>query len=80
MLSIYKNERTDHTYQTEKRCGRFAIVEYDYMGEQPQIMGVYKTEDRAQEVLDTLADNMDWQWVGKQGVSDGKTEWLFQKD
>ncbi len=70
MLSIYKNERTNHTYQTEKRCGRFVIIEYDYMGEQPQIMGTYDTRGHAQDVLDRLADSMDWKYCGRQSENE----------
>jgi hypothetical protein len=44
----------------------FAIIERDYMGEQPQIMGTFSTRTRAQDVLDTLADEMDWKFCGKQ--------------
>jgi hypothetical protein len=44
----------------------FAIIERDYMGEQPQIMGTFPTRTRAQDVLDTLADEMDWKFCGKQ--------------
>jgi hypothetical protein len=66
VLSIYKNQRTNHTFQTEKRGNMFAIIERDYMGEQPQIMGTFSTRTRAQDVLDTLADEMDWKFCGKQ--------------
>lgn len=70
MLSIYKNERTNHTYQTEKRGCWFVITERDYMGEQPQILSKHDTRGKAQDVLDRLADSMDWKYCGRQSENE----------
>ncbi len=66
MLSIYKNLRTNHTYQTEKRGCLFVITERDYFGELWQTWGSYKTRTKAQEVLDKMADQLDWKYCGRQ--------------
>lgn len=66
MLSIYKNLRTNHTYQTEKRGSFFLIIERDYFGEQWQTWGSFESRAKAQEILDKMADQMDWKYCGRQ--------------
>ena len=65
-LSIYKNPRTEHTYQVNKKGSRYMIVERDWIGNVYQVMAFYNKSDNAQNVLDNLADNMDWRFCGEQ--------------
>ena len=65
-LSIYKNPRTDHTYQVNRKGDRYMIVERDWMGNIFQIMAFYNHIERAQDTLDKLCDSMDWRFCGEQ--------------
>lgn len=46
-LSIYKNPRTDHTYQVERKGDRYMVVERDWMGSLFQIMAFYNRLENA---------------------------------
>ena len=66
MGSIYKNELTNFTLQVEEHGPIFAIVERDFMGEQPQVIGKYISCEEAQDKLDKLADKRGWKYCGRQ--------------
>ena len=71
MLSIYKNTRTGHTYQTQKKGFQYAVVELDYWGKVVNTIGLYDKRRRAEDVLSKLADKMEWIWCGKQAQKRG---------
>ena len=65
-LSIYKNQRNDHTYQVERKGSLYMIVEHDWAGDFFQVMSIYDNQEKAQDVLDKLADTMGWMFCGEQ--------------
>lgn len=65
-LSIYKNPRTSHTYQVERKGDRYMIVERDWQGDVFQVMAFYNRLENAQDILDKLCDSMDWRFCGEQ--------------
>ena len=64
--SIYKNQRNDHTYQVERKGSSYMIVMRDWAGDFLQVMSIYDNQDKAQDVLDKLADAMGWMFCGEQ--------------
>ena len=63
MPIIYRNPRTNRTFRVEPWGLYHAIVERDWQGEYPEVMAKYLDHDRAQDQLDKLAANLDWERV-----------------
>ena len=64
--SIYKNLKNNRTYQVERKGSSYMIVVRDWAGDFFQIMSIYDNQDKAQNVLDKLADSMGWMFCGEQ--------------
>lgn len=65
-LSVYKNPRNDHTYAINRKGNKYMIVERDWQGDVFQVMAFYDKLEKAQDMIDTLADRMDWRFCGEQ--------------
>lgn len=63
-LCRYTNTRTGHTFAVEHR-GRYVIQERDWLGERFYTLAEYDTEDKAQDMLDRIADSMGWYYTGE---------------
>jgi len=49
----------------ERKGHKYLIVERDWMGNEFQVMAFYDSQERAQNNLDKLADNMEWRYCGE---------------
>ena len=63
MSVVYRNPRTNRTFRVERLGPYHSIVERDWQGEWPEVMAKYLDHDKAQDQLDKLAANMDWERV-----------------